>query len=441
MSEADARVMRDAWHGASRVDAVRVLAGAALAGSATIVLLCLLAWARPSGRAAPAPTGPLLAALPVLAAVAVLTAVGTRLAVLHWHDRADRARHAHAEVTEGPPVPGHGTGPGTGPGTGRATVATEAAITAMVGTIAGMQAHLVLRSVRDSLPPAVRRLLAVGAEVHWPGLAALLVVVPTITAIAAASAVPGPSARSLPRVPPYVGPLLVLAGLLAQYLIADPARPEQLPHGALPAAVGGYAAVLIGAALTVPWLVARLGGGWAARAGRVWTLCAARRMEAAAHGLALPLGLTTIALAVVTTARLAGERTPVRMADAPLFLTVATVSLCAAAMLFAVVVEYGPARRETSRTLHSIGAATPTDRRAALVALAVPVLVCVPTAITVGALAAWPAHEGANPFPTVSTRTALLGTVWAVGLLVAALIAAAAVILRDERPRRRRRRA
>ncbi|MFI1579533.1 hypothetical protein [Embleya sp. NPDC020630] len=434
MSRTGPMVLRDAWHGASRVDALRVLAGAALAGSATIVLLCLLAWARPSGHPAPAPIGPLLAALPVLAAVAVLTAVGTRLAVLHRHDRADRARHARAEVAGGPPVPEHGAAPGTG----RGAVATEAAITAMVGTIAGMRAHLLLRSVRDSVPPPVRRLLAVGAEVHWPGLAALLVVVPAIAAAAAASAVRGPSTRSMPRVPPYVGPLLVLAGLLAQYLIADPARPEQLPHGALPAAVGGYAAVLIGTALTMPWLVAWLGGGWAARAGRVWTLCAARRMEAGAHGLALPLGLTTIALAVVTTGRLAGERTPVRMADAPLFLTVATVSLCAAAMLFAVVVEYGPARRETSRTLHSIGAATPTDRRAALVALAVPVLVCVPTAITVGALAAWPAREGANPFPTVSTRTALLGTVWAIGLLVAALIAAAAVILRDERPRRRR---
>ncbi|OPC83103.1 hypothetical protein B4N89_21115 [Embleya scabrispora] len=435
MSGTGARFLRDAWHGASRVDAVRVLAGAALAGSATIVLLCLLAWARPSGRAAPAPTGPLLAALPVLAAVAVLTAVGTRLAILHRHDRADRARHARAAIAEGPPAAGHGAGHARG----RGAVATEAAITALVGTIAGMQAHLLLRSVRDSVPPAVRRLLVVGAEVHWPGLVALLVVVPTIAAIAAASAVRGPSPRSSPRVAPYVGPLLVLAGLLAQYLIADPARPEQLPHGALPAAVAGYAAVLIGAALTVPWLVAWIGGGWASRAGRVWTLCAARRMEAGAHGLALPLGLTTIALAVVTTGRLAGERTPVRMADAPLFLTVATVSLCAAAMLFAVVIEYGPARRETSRTLHTIGAATPTDRRAALVALAVPVLVCVPTAITVGALAAWPAHEGANPFPTVSTHAALLGTVWAVGLPAAALIAAAAVILRDERPRRRRR--
>ncbi|GCD96427.1 hypothetical protein [Embleya hyalina] len=430
MSGAGARVLRDVWHGASRVDAVRVLAGAALAGGATIVLLCLLAWARPSEHPAPAPTGPLLAALPVLAAVAVLTAVGTRLAVLHRHDRADRARHARAEVAEGPPAPGHGAE--------RGAVATEAGITALVGTIAGMRAHLLLRSVRDSVPPSVGRLLEVGAEAHWPGLVALLVAMPTIAAIAAASAVRGPSTRSSPRVPPYVGPLLVLAGLLGQYLIADPARPEELPHGALPAAVGGYAAVLIGAALTMPWLVAWLGGGWAARARRAWTLCAARRMEAAAHGLALPLGLTTIALAVVTTGRLAGDRTPVRMADAPLFLTVATVSLCAAAMLFAVVVEYGPARRETSRTLHSIGATTPTDRRAALVALAVPVLVCVPTAITVGTLAAWPAHEGANPFPTVSTRTALLGTVWAVGLLVAALIAAAAVILRDERPQRRR---
>ncbi|MGC0414639.1 hypothetical protein [Embleya sp. AB8] len=420
MSRRDPMFGRHALRGASPVDAARVLAGAAVAGTAALVLLSLLAWARPSGRPGPALIGPLLAALPVLIAVGVLSAAAGRPARQH---RADRRPAAHPDH----PPTAHRRGP----------VAVEAGIAALVGVIAGTQAHLVLRSLLGSAPRAIGRLLAVDASVSWPGPVALLVLLPAIAAAAAALEVRPAGARRLPRVPSYVGPLLVLAGLLGQYLIADPARPKRLPHGALPAAVAGYGAVLLGAALTVPWLVTWLGAGWAARAGRVWSLCAARRIEAGARGLALPLGLSTIALAVVTTSLLAGDGTPVRMADAPLFLIVATASSCAAALLFTVVVEYGSARRETSRTLHAIGATTPMDRRAALIALAVPVLVCLVSSVAVGALAAWPAHGGGNAFPTVSTRAATLGTVWAVGLLAGTLIAAAVVILRDERPRRR----
>ncbi|WP_406286948.1 hypothetical protein [Embleya sp. NBC_00896] len=407
--------------GASCADAVRVLATAAVSGAAATILLCLLGWARATGRGGPAVAGPLLAALPVLATVGVLTAVGTRLAVLH---RIDRTAVPHSVDVPVRRI--------------RGLAASEAVATALVGAIAGVQAHLVVRALLGSAPAPIRRLLAEGTGVPWVGLVAVLAVVPAIAGPAAAFAVHLPSRRLLPRIPPYLGPLLVLAGLLAQYLIADPARPGELPRGALPAAVSGYGAVLVGAALTVPWFVTWIGTGWAARAGRAWSLCAARRIEASARGLALPLGLATIALAVVTTTRFAGVHTPVRMRDAPLFLTIATVSLCAAAILFLVTVEYGSARRETSRTLHALGATAPVDRRAALAALTVPVLVCAVTAVAVGALAAWPAREG-SPFPTVSTGTATLGTVWAIVLLASAVICAGFVILRDERPRRRER--
>ncbi|MET7298471.1 hypothetical protein [Embleya sp. NPDC005575] len=419
MSPAGRSLLRDAWHGASRVDAVRVLAGATVASTATIVLLCLLAWAFPIEHRGPALIGPVLAALPVLGAVAVLVAIGIRLTIPGGGDRpgapfpADEANRRSRDV-----------------------VVSEAAVTALAGTFAGVQAHLALRSLPASPPPAVRHLLAIGASAPWPAVVAVLAALPSVAALAAFYATGRPSPRLRPRIPPYLGPLVILAGLLGQYLIADPGHTERLSHGAVPAAVVGYGAVLTGAALTVPWLLTWLGSGWASRAGRVWTLCAARRIEASARGLALPLGLATIALAVVTTSVLAGDRTPPGMADAPLFLTMTTMSSCAAAMLFTAVVEHGPARRETSHALHSIGAGERLDRRAALAVLVVPVLVCVAISVGVGALTAWPARGDGDSFPTVPAHAALLGSMWTLGLLAIALIAAAVVTLRDERPRR-----
>ncbi|MFI1381100.1 hypothetical protein [Embleya sp. NPDC020886] len=404
--------LRNAWHGASGVDAVRVLAGAAVAGAATIVLLCLLAWALPVEPPGPALLGPVLAALPVLGAVAVLVTIGLRLTL------PGRAADANRRS--------------------RDSVVSEVAVTALAGSFAGVQAHLALRTLPAAPPAPVRRLLLIGASAPWPGVVAVLAAVPLVAVLAAGYATGRPSTRIRPPVPPYVGPLVALAGLLGQYLIADPGHPERLSHGAVPAALAGYGAVLLGAALTVPWLLTWLGSGWAVRAGRAWTLCAARRVEASARGLTLPLGLITVAVAVITTSGLAGDHTPTGMADAPLFLIMTTVSSCAAAMLFTVVVEHGPARRETSHTLHSIGAGERIDRRAALAALVVPVLVCVPIAIAVGALTAWPARGEGNSFPTIPARAALLGMVWTVGLLTLALIAAVVVTLRDERPGLRR---
>ncbi|MFF7244037.1 hypothetical protein ACFZBU_09065 [Embleya sp. NPDC008237] len=419
MSRADPSPLRDALRNASRVDAVRVLACAAVAGTATIVLLCLLAWALPVARPGPALIRPVLAILPVLGAVAVLVTVGIRLT---FPGRIDRP---------GAPFRAHGKNRRS-----REVVVSETAVTALAGTFAGVQAHLVLRTLPASPPPAVRRLLAIGASAPWPAVVAVLATVPTVAVLAACYATARPSLRLKPRVPRYIGPLVLLAGLLGQYLIADPGHPDRLSHGAVPAAAICYGAVPAGAALTVPWLLTWLGSGWAARADRVWTLCAARRIEASARGLALPLGLTTIALAVVTTSGLAGDRTPTGMADAPLFLTMTTVSSCAAAMLFTVVVEYGSARRETSHTLHSIGAGERMDRRAALAALVLPLLVCVPVSVAVGALQAWPARGNGDSFPTMPAHAALLGTLWTIGLLAFALIGAAVVILRDDRPGR-----
>ncbi|MYS87230.1 FtsX-like permease family protein [Embleya scabrispora] len=406
--------------GASRVDALRVLAGAAVASTATIVLLCLLAWAFPVEHPGPALIGPVLAMVPVLSAVAVLVAIGIRLTI-----------RGGSIGRPGAPSP---TDEANRPR--RDLVVSEVAVTAVAGAFAGVQAHLALRSLPASTPPAVRHLLAVGASAPWPAVAAVLAAVPSAAALAAFYATSRPPPRLQPRIPPYLGPLVMLAGLLGQYLIADPGHTERLSHGAVPASVAGYGTVLTGAALTVPWLLTWLGSGWASRAGRVWTLCAARRIEASAGGLALPLGLATIALAVVTTSTIAGDRTSPGMADAPLFLTMTTMSSCAAAMLFTVVVEHAPARRETSRTLRSIGAGERMDRRATLAVLVVPVLLCVAISVGVGALTAWPARGNGDSFPTVPTHAALLGTIWTLGLLAIAVIAAAVVTLRDERPHR-----
>ncbi|MYW00497.1 hypothetical protein GT354_19870, partial [Streptomyces sp. SID3343] len=262
--------------------------------------------------------------------------------------------------------------------------------------------------------------------------------VPLTAAAAAGYAVRMPPTRAPSRIPPYVGPLLVLAGLLAQYLVTDLGRPTEWAGAARPAAATGYAALLLGAALTVPWLVGWAGTGWAARADKAWSLCAARRIESSAGGMGGPLGLATIAVAVVTTSRLAGERARIRMSDAPLLVLVAAASVSAVAILLVVTVEHGSARRETSRTLHSLGATAPVDRRAALVSLVLPVTVCVATGLAIGAPAAWLSRAG-SPFPTVSTRAADLGTAWAVTLLTAALITAGWVVVRDGGAQRRRR--
>ena len=406
--------------GACRADAVRVLVTAAVAAAATVVLLSLIAWAAPHGRPNPTRPDPLLAAIPVLATVAVLTAVGARLGSLH---RVSREGAAVAERTR--PI--------------RGPAAAEAATAALVGVAAGVQAYLVPRALVGQVPDPVRRLLSVGEPVPWPGVLVIAVLLPAIAASAAAFTVRRASARVRPRVPPYAGPLLLLSGLLTQYLVADPAHGGPSRHGTFPAAVVGYATVVGGAALTVPWLVTWCGAGWAPRARHAWSLCAARRIEASARGMSLPMGLIVIAVAIVTTNRFAGARTAIRMSDAPLLAVAATVSVCAAAILFTVIVEYGAARRETSRELHAMGATGPVDRRAALVALAGPIAVCVVTGVVIGALAAWPAGEG-GPFPTVSSRAAGLGTAWAGALLVGAVLAAGYVILRDEGSRARRRR-
>jgi hypothetical protein len=404
--------------GAASVAAVRVLVSASVAGVATAVLLCLLAWVRPTDGPDHPWIAPLLTALPVLATVAVLTAVATRLAAPHRVDRtaALPAADVPAARIRGP--------------------AAEAGAIAVIGAVTGVQAHLALRALSGSAPAPVRHLLAAGTAVPWAGLAAVLALVPIIAAAAAGYAVRMPRTRALSRVPPYAGPLLVLAALLGQYLVADPARPGRWAGAARPAAGIGYAALLLGTALTVPWLVIWVGTGWAARARNAWSLCAARRIESSASGMGVPLGLVTVSVAVVTTGRLAGQRARIRMSDAPLLVLVATASVSAAAILLAVIVEHGAARRETSRTLHSLGATAPVDRRAALVSLALPVAVCVATGLAIGAPAAWLARAG-SPFPTVSTRAADLGTAWAVLLLTVALGAASRVILRDEGARRR----
>lgn len=401
----------------SRAGAVRVLTAASAAGAATVVLLCLIACVSPQGSPGTTRLDPLLAAIPVLATVAVLTAVGARLGSLH---RVSREGAAVAERTR--PI--------------RGPAAAEAATAAMVGVVTGAQAYLVLRSLAGRDPGYVRRLLAVGEPVPWPSMLVIAALVPAIAAIAAALTVRRATARVRPRVPAYVGPLVLLAGLLTQYLVADLAHGGRPPLGAFPAALIGYATVVAGAALTVPWIVMWCGAGWARRARHAWSLCAARRIEATARGLSLPLGLTVVTVAIVTTSRFAGARTAIRMSDAPLLAVAATVSVCAAAILFTVIVEYGAARRETSRELHVMGAMGPVNRRAALVALAGPIAVCVLTGVAIGALAAWPAGEG-GPFPTVSSRAASLGTAWAGVLLLGAVLAAGFVILRDGGSRRR----
>jgi hypothetical protein len=404
------------WRGAAGVDAVRVLVCASVAGTAAAVLSCLLAWARPIGGPDRPLLAPLLAALPVLATVAVLTAVATRLAAPH--------RPGSSSATDVPTPRMCGV------------AAAEAATIALVGAVAGVQGHLALRALPASTPAPVRHLLAVGTTVPWMGLVAVLVLIPIVAAPAAGYAVrisPGPARW---RIPPYVGPLLVLAGLLTQYLVIDPGRPGQWTGAARPAAMTGYTTLLLGAALTVPWLVKWAGIGWAARTREAWSLCAARQVESSAGAMGVPLGLTTVAVAVLTTNRLAGERARLGMSDAPLLVLVATASVSAAATLFAVIVEHGSTRRETSRTLHSLGATTPVDRRAALTSLALPVAVCVATGLAIGAPAAWLARAG-SPFPTVSTRAADLGGAWTVLLLAALLLSASWVILRDESARRR----
>ncbi|MYW05063.1 hypothetical protein, partial [Streptomyces sp. SID3343] len=136
--------------GTVRVDVVRVLICASVAGAAAAVLVCLLAWVRPVGASDHSWVAPLLVAVPVLATVAVLTAVATRLVAPYRIDRTATWSPA------GPPA-SRVLGPGP----------AEAATVALAGAFAGVQAHLVLGALLGSAPATVRHLLAVDVGVPW----------------------------------------------------------------------------------------------------------------------------------------------------------------------------------------------------------------------------------------------------------------------------------
>lgn len=211
-----------------------------------MLLLCVIAYAA-AGRGDHV-ARPLFAGLLVLAVTAQLTAVASRLTA-----------SARAERTE------LLVGPASMPEQVRELAATEAALAAAFGAVAGVQAHLVARAVFETGVPGsglIHDVLAVGTEMPFLGLVFVLGVVPLVTVLATTSAlrdtVPEPRATPAARTIGVAGPTMIGVGMLAEVLPHAIAPPVPLPGGlgmVHPLAAVGFALIVVGAALSVPWLV------------------------------------------------------------------------------------------------------------------------------------------------------------------------------------------
>ncbi|MGW0660800.1 hypothetical protein [Streptodolium elevatio] len=407
----------------TRADHLRLFGTACVAAVGTALLLCAMAYAA-AGRG-DSVARPVFVGLLVLAVTAQLTAVVSRLTA------AARAERTELLV-----------GPASMPEQIRELAATEAALASAMGTVAGLQAHLIARAVFDPDVPGsglVRDVLAVGNEIPLLGLVFVLGVVPLTTVLATTSALraPAPRPHTTPtaRTVGVAGPTMIGAGMLAEVLPHAIAPPVRLPGGlglVHPLAAVGYALVVVGAALSVPWLV-----HWAAESVVAHTrlpalLCAARRMEADTAALAVPLGLLAGTTTLLVTSRTLHVRGPGNApGDLPLLALVTAATVCAAAGLLAVLVENAHTRQDSARNLHMLGAAPWVDRATLALTVLLPVTVAWGGAAVLGVVATWPLELGGHePSVPVSEQAVTAGVTFGMALAAGVAIAVALVTRR-----------
>lgn len=407
----------------TRADHLRLFGTACVAAVGTVLLLCVMAYAS-AGRGDNV-ARPLFAGLLVLAVTAQLTAVAARLTA--------SARAARTELL---------VGPGSMPEQVRELAATEAALAGSLGAVAGLQAHLIARAVFErGLPGSalIADVLAVGDEMPFLALLFVLGIVPYATVVATTSALrePAPRPRGTPaaRTIGVAGPSMIGTGLLAEVLPHAVAPPVRLPGGlgmVHPLAAFGYALVVVGAALSVPWLVHRAAQSVVARTRLPALLCAARRMEADTAALAVPLGLLAGTTTLLVTSRTLHMRGPGNAAgDLPLLALVTAATVCAGAGLLAVLVENAHARQDSARNLHMLGAAPWVDRVTLALTVLLPVTVAWGGAAVLGVVATWPLEIGGHePSVPVSEGAVTAGVTFGMTLAAGVAIAVAVVTRR-----------
>jgi hypothetical protein len=419
------RIVLGNLRGNSRADHIRLLGTACVAAVGTVLLLCVMAYAA-AGRGG-GPLRPLFAGLLVLGVTAQLAAVGSRLTA--------SARAARTELL---------VGPGAKPCQVRELAGTEAALAGSLGAVGGLQAHLIARAAFESGVPGsgvIRDVLAVGTEVPLLALAFVLGVVPLATVVASTSVLPHPERAALPRLLPsahtvgIAGPALIGSGLLAEVLPHAITGPVELPGGlgmVHPLAALGFAMVVAGAGLSVPWLVHRAARTVLARTRHPALLCAARRMEADTAALAVPLGLLAASTTLLVTSR--SLRTPgpgAAAGDLPLLALVTAATVSAAAGLLAVLVENAHERRDAARTLYILGAGPWVERSTRALAVLLPIGVAWGGAATLGVVATWPLELGGHhPSVPVSEQAVSAGLTFALVLAAAVALATAGVTRR-----------
>lgn len=399
-------------------DHARLACTALVAATGTVLLLCATAYA----TAGNALVGPVSAGALVLGVTAQLAAVTSRLTA--------PARIARTELL---------VGPGSLPEQVRELVAAEALVAGSLGTLAGLQAHLAARAVFDADAAggaAIRDALAVHAEIPLLGLILVLGAVPAAVVAASVAGLPDPDAVAVsPRRLP--GPVLLAAGLVVEALPNVLARPVRLPVGlgaVHPFALCGYTLAVAGTALTVPGVVRRGAGLFVRRARNPALLCAARRLQADAATLAVPLGLLGATTALLVTTRTLHAGPDDAAGDLPLLAVVGAAAVCGAAGLLAVLVEHIREHRDAARTLHAMGAAPRVERMVRVLAALLPVAAAWVCGTVAGTAAVYPLEVGGNrPRVPVSGQAVATGTVLAVALVGAAAVG---VALATRRPAR-----
>ncbi|WP_436777737.1 hypothetical protein [Yinghuangia sp. YIM S09857] len=407
----------------TRADHLRLFGTACVAAVGTVLMLCVMAYAV-AGRGDNV-ARPLFAGVLVLTVTAQLTAVPARL--------TSSARAERTELL---------VGPGSMPEQVRELAATEAALAGTLGAVAGVQAHLAARAVFERGMPGgglIRDVLAVGTEIPFLALVFVLGVVPLTTVLATTSALrhtdPRPHTTPAARTVGVAGPAMIGAGMLAEVLPHAIAPPVRLPGGlgmVHPLAAAGFALIVVGAALSVPWLVHRAAETVVAHTRIPALLCAARRMEADTAALAVPLGLLAGTTTLLVTSRTLHMRGPGNApGDLPLLALVTAATVCAAAGLLAVLVENARARRDSARNLHMLGAAPWVDRVTLALTVLLPVTVAWGGAAVIGVAATWPLEFGGHePSVPVSEGAVTAGVTFGMALAAAVAIAVAVVTRR-----------
>lgn len=459
----------------ARADHLRLLGTACVAAVGTVLLLCVLAYAS-AGREDTL-LRPLFAGMLVLAVTVQLTAVGSRLTAA--------ARAARTELLVGPNAE-----PQQVRELAATEAALAGTLGAIAGVQAHLIARAVFVHGAPG-SGVVRDVLAVGTEVPLIGLVFVIGVVPAATAVASTVALPeglgaagastsavagsgavaggaggvggasggvgvgaggvgaagtgsGGGARGAGSLPAgagvagiaagvgAAGPAMVGIGLVAEALPYAVAPAVRLPAGlgmVHPLAAGGYLLIVVGAALSVPWLVRRAASAVASRTRLPALLCAARRVQADGPALALPLGLVAATTTVLVTARSLRETGPGGAAgDLPLLALVTAGTVCAVAGLLAVLVENVHARREIARHLHFVGAGPGVERVTRALAVVLPVALAWVGAAALGVVATWPLEiGGSRPTLPVSERAVSAGVTFAMVLAVALVVTVALV--------------